>query len=726
MQTNELEIHGTLEKVIFHNEDNGYTVLSLNPNQKGQSEITVVGSMPKPELGVSLKVRGTYVTNSRFGRQFKMTSYEQERPADLQGIKVYLSSGLIKGIGPAFAEKIVKKFGLETFHVMDTDIDQLSSISGITQKKLEQIKNAWEDHTNSRELIVFLQAHNITVNMAVRIYRYYGSSALNIVKQNPYRLALDDISGIGFVRADELAKKLGFDENDSLRAKAATLYMLSMLNSEGHVYYPKDRLVALIHDKFNVQYEGIEDAINDLALEERIFIDELEDCEAIYLARYHMYETKLSYYLSRIINSPKSITFLEPEEAVQKVIKNLNLELAAEQKEAVITAAKAKVMVLTGGPGTGKTTIVKGIIELFAEKNAKILMAAPTGRAAKRMGEAVGREAKTIHRLLEYSPTEEGFAKNENNPLTCGLLVIDEASMMDLMLAYHLLKAVPAGATVVFVGDINQLPSVGAGNVLKDFINSGAMPVVELLEVFRQAAESEIITNAHRINKGEVPPLEASKEVLSDFYFLRNREPGKIAEMIVDLVQNHIPRRFKLDSIEDIQVLTPMHKGDIGSSNLNDLLQKALGRKNSPVIKRGDKEFKLGDKVMQIRNNYDKDVFNGDIGRISHIDTTERTLSVKYDDRIVPYESDELDEIVMAYAISIHKSQGSEYPAVVIPVSTQHFIMLQRNLIYTGITRGKKLVILVGETKALAIAVGNNKMQKRFTHLANRLSLNNK
>ncbi|MEG2005368.1 MAG: AAA family ATPase, partial [Bilophila sp.] len=503
--------------------------------------------------------------------------------------------------------------------------------------------------------------------------------------------------------------KLGFEKEHPLRIQAGTLYTLLKLVDEGHVYYPRQELVTQTCTQLDVAAEQVETALDDLAQEERVVLEQLDDQVGVYISRFHHYESKIAFYLHRILASPKSVSFPDPDGLVDTVVAGLGIELAEEQLNAVRTASKSKMMVLTGGPGTGKTTILNAIIRVFAERKAKILLAAPTGRAAKRMSEASGREARTLHRLLEYSPQEDGFVRNEDNPLACGLLVVDEASMMDTMLAYHLLKATPLGATVVFVGDIHQLPSVGPGNVLRDLIASGAMPVVELVEVFRQAAASEIICNAHLINKGEIPHLESSRDRLSDFYFMRQQDPERVVDTIVDLVKNHIPRRFGLDAVNDIQVLAPMHRGTVGAANLNQRLQEALNP-SGEALQRGERFFRLGDKVMQIRNNYEKDIYNGDIGRISLVNSKEKCLVVRFDDRPVSYKWEELDEIVAAYAISIHKSQGSEYPAVVIPLMTQHYMLLQRNLIYTGVTRGKRLVVLVGESRALAMAVNNNRM----------------
>ncbi|WP_027181859.1 ATP-dependent RecD-like DNA helicase [Oleidesulfovibrio alaskensis] len=716
----QVELVGTLERVVFHNEENGYTVFRLKV-QGNRDQVTVVGHMVEPQAGVALSLKGDWTENPRFGRQFQMSSFDQVLPATLEGIRHYLSSGLIKGVGEKMAGRIVETFGTGTFNVLDDEPERMLEVEGVGQKLMERIRDGWAEHRGIRDLIMFLQPHGVSTSYAVRIYRHYGQQALAVVRENPYRLAMD-IRGIGFLTADAVAQKLGFARDCDLRAEAGLLYMLMRLTEDGHVYYPRDELVIQTSDKLEISAPMVDQAIDNLQLEERIVLDETDSGQAVYLSRYHRYESGISHYLRRILHSPKSVSGGDEDALVDEIVAGLDITLAEEQEQAVRTAARSKVMVLTGGPGTGKTTIINAIIKVFAAMKARILLAAPTGRAAKRMSETSGRESKTIHRLLEYIPREDGFSRNENNPLACSLLVVDEASMMDTMLMYHLLKAVPLGATVVFVGDVNQLPSVGPGNVLQDVIRSGVVDVVELVEVFRQAQESEIICNAHLINQGEIPSLESSKDRLSDFYFIRQEDPDRVADMVVDLVKNHIPRRFRLDSINDIQVLTPMHKGTAGAANLNTRLQEALNPKTL-VIQRGERQFRLDDKVMQIRNNYEKDVFNGDIGRICRLDKEERELTVRFDEeRNVVYEFSELDELVPAYAISVHKSQGSEYPAVVMPVLTQHYVLLQRNLLYTGVTRGKRLVVLVGSQRALAIAVKNNKMQKRFTYLAQRLA----
>ena len=498
-----VELQGTLERVVFHNEENGYTVFRVRPEGKDEVDlVTVVGHMGSPQAGASLRIKGRWVNNARFGRQVQMDSFESLLPATAEGIKLYLASGLIKGIGKSIAARIVKAFGEDTLRIFDEEPQRLLEISGITQKKLVTIVECWTEHQGVRNLVQFLQPHDIGASFAVRIYKHYGPQALSIVQENPYRLAMD-IRGIGFLTADALAAKLGFESEHPLRIQAGTLYTLMKQIDDGHVYYPRRALVEQTCSQLGIAEEFVEEAVDCLAREERVVLEELDDEIGVYLTRFHHYESKIAYYLRRILASPKSVRFPKADEVVEKVVSRLGITLAEEQLEAVRTSATSKVMVLTGGPGTGKTTILNAIIQVFAENKAKILLAAPTGRAAKRMSEAIGREARTIHRLLEYTPKDDGFARNEDNPLACGLLVVDEASMMDTMLAYHLLKAAPLGATIVFVGDVHQLPSVGPGNVLGDLIASGAMPVVELVEVFRQAAESEIVCNAHLINRGE-------------------------------------------------------------------------------------------------------------------------------------------------------------------------------------------------------------------------------
>ncbi|WP_300909650.1 AAA family ATPase, partial [uncultured Desulfovibrio sp.] len=578
-----VELTGSVERVVFHNEENGYTVLRLLPDKAlpgasrvtgappravSRDPVTCVGHMVSPQAGVHLRVAGRWVNNARFGRQVEFSGCEEMLPATSEGIRLYLASGLIKGVGEELAGRIVQAFGTDTIRVLDEEPERLLQVRGVGRKSLARIQESWAEHRGMRDLLLFLQPHGITPAYAVRIYRAYGSQALNVVRENPYRLAMD-IHGIGFVTADAAAAKLGFEPDHPLRIQAGTLYILQKATDDGNVYLPEARLAREVCSQLNVEPEQALEAIAALELDERLVREELEapgqavpdetnaeDGEdgnevGVYLRRYHHCETKTAFYLQRLLHSPKAVRFENPDALVDRIAGQLPIALAPEQLEAVRTAARSKIMVLTGGPGTGKTTIINAIIKLFGEVRARILLAAPTGRAAKRMAETSGREARTIHRLLEYSPKEDGFARNEDNPLACGLLVVDEASMMDTLLFYHLLKAVPLGATLVLVGDVYQLPSVGPGNVLADIIASGVTPVVELTEIFRQSAESAIICNAHLINHGEVPNLESSRERLSDFYFIHQNNPEKAADMMVDLVKNHIPRRFGLDPVDD-------------------------------------------------------------------------------------------------------------------------------------------------------------------------------
>jgi exodeoxyribonuclease V alpha subunit len=578
--------------------------------------------------------------------------------------------------------------------------------------------------------MLFLQSHGVSSGYAAKIYKQYGNGAIRIVQENPYRLATD-IFGIGFITADKIAEKLGFAKDSEIRAEAGILYVLHELTDEGHVYYPYEPLIEKCKEILDIDREIIVKAFGTIAADKRIVIEDInqdpaefqENNKAVYLAGYHIAEKNLAARLKTLINAPQSIRKIDAEKAIQWVQEKLSITLADKQVEAIKCAAKSKVMVITGGPGTGKTTIINAVLKIFSAIKTRLMLAAPTGRAAKRMSEATGHEAKTIHRMLEYNMRKGGFQKNEESPLDCQLLIVDEASMIDTLLMHHLMKAIPVTATFIMVGDVNQLPSVGAGNVLKDIIDSGIAPVVQLNEIFRQAKESSIIVNAHMINEGKIPNIKYSQDKLDDFYFIQQEDPEEVLELIINLVKDRIPKRFGFDPINDIQVLTPMHRGIVGAANLNVELQKALNPGEEGLV-RGGRNFRVNDKVMQITNNYDKEVYNGDIGRIASIDEEAQEVTVIVDDREVTYDYSDLDELVHAYAVSVHKSQGSEYPSVVIPILTQHYVLLQRNLLYTGVTRGKKLVILVGTKKAMAIAVRNNKTEKRYTLLKQRLMMN--
>jgi len=686
--------------------------------------VTIVGNLMAPTPGEIFQMRGEWANHPKYGEQFKIVQYKSMVPASVYGIEKYLGSGLIRGIGPVMAKRIVQVFGKETLEVIEKDTEKLAEVHGIGKKRIGMIKKAWEEQKEIREVMLFLQTHGVSSGYATKIFKQYGNRSIEVVKENPYRLAMD-IFGIGFLTADRIAEKLGFAKDSEVRAEAGILYVLHQLSDDGHVYFPYEPLIEKCQEILGVERDVIIRALGTIAAQEKIIIEDLDkeaEKKAVYLAKFHFSETSTAARIRTLVKAPKSIRKIDSEKALEWVQGQLSITLAEKQMQAVKTAIENKVMVITGGPGTGKTTIINAILKIFSKLKVGILLAAPTGRAAKRMSEATGYEAKTIHRMLEYSIQKGGFQKDEEDPLECDLLIMDEASMIDIILMHHLLKAVPVQATLILVGDVNQLPSVGAGNVLRDIIASGTVPVVELNEIFRQAKESLIIVNAHRINSGQIPPLKPSKEKLDDFYFIEQEDPEEVLKTLLDLVKKRIPQRFRFDAIDDIQVLTPMHRGTVGASNLNLELQGALNPSEDELI-RGSRAFHVKDKVMQIRNNYDKEVFNGDIGRITRIDQENQEVTISFDGKEVIYDYPDLDEIVLAYAVSVHKSQGSEYPAVIIPLLTQHYVLLQRNLIYTAVTRGKKLVVLVGTKKALAIAVRNNKTEKRYTYLKNRLAV---
>ena len=724
------ELTGQIEHITYTNPENGYTIARVRV--AGRSEaVTVLGRMIAPAPGETLRMKGEWVQHPVYGQQYRITAYERTEPATVEGIEKYLGSGMMKGLGPVMAKRIVAHFGKETLNVIDTAIERLSEVEGIGRKRIEMIRSAWQDQSEIREVMIFLQAHDVSAGYAGKIFGRYGRKAITVVKENPYRLA-SDVRGIGFLTADRIAAKLGFPADSALRVTAGVLYVLDKLSEEGHIYFPYEQLIDRCRDTLSVGADLVGRAMVDLAAAGRIVVEEFSDeparegtgRRAVYLKAHHVCETGIARRIRVLIAAAKTIRRIHAERALKWVQQRLALELATAQIEAVRAAIAEKVLVITGGPGTGKTTIVNAVLQIFAKAGASVLLAAPTGRAAKRLSETCGREAVTIHRLLEFTMARGGFQRNEQNPLSVDLLVVDEASMIDTVLMYHLLKAVPQGATLILVGDVHQLPSVGPGTVLKDIIDSNTACVVELNEIFRQASQSRIIVSAHLINQGLLPDLQfrdRPDQAATDFYFIQQPEPDRVVEIIVELTHSRIPHRFGFDPLRDIQVLTPMHRGQVGATNLNRRLQQELNP-GRDVIDRGEQSFRAGDKVMQVRNNYDKEVFNGDIGRIRRIDSFSRQVIVDFDDREVAYEAADLDEIVPAYAISVHKSQGSEYPAVVVPVLTQHYIMLQRNLIYTAVTRGRELVVMVGTRKALAIAVKNDRPQHRYTHLASRLA----
>jgi exodeoxyribonuclease V alpha subunit len=719
-----ISLTGQIEKITFTSEDTGYTVAKVRV-QGRKDLVTVVGSLMSPVMGELLYMKGEWIRHPKFGDQFRVSEFSSMIPETPSGIEKYLGSGLIKGVGPVMAGRIVRKFGKKTLEIIENDIGKLSAVDGIGEKRIAMIGRAWEDQKEIRNVMLFLHAHDIGSGYAVKIFRQYGNRAVALLKDNPYRLATD-ISGIGFITADRIGTKLGFPKNSEERIESGIIYTLFSLSEEGHVYYPCGALAENSARMLGVGLHDVNEGIKRAEAAGKIVVEELEEAigdaegrSAAFLAKYHFCETGISELLKKLVKTDLPFQRVDSDRAVKWVQILLSIKLAGKQVEAVKCALHSKVMVITGGPGTGKTTIINSVIKIFSRMKKKTVLAAPTGRAAKRMSEATGHEAKTIHRMLEYNVERGGFQKNGENPIDCDVLIVDESSMIDTVLMFHLLKAVPLKAVLIFVGDINQLPSVGAGNVLGDIISSKLVPVVTLSEIFRQAKESSIIVNAHRVNSG-LMPLIGSDGNLSDFYFIEQDNPERIVEIIRELVTDRIPKRFGLDPFTEIQVLSPMNRGLIGTSNLNDVLQKALNPGEAAVV-RGDRNYRQGDKVMQIRNNYGRDVFNGDTGIIAGIIPENRSMLISFDKRVVEYDFQDLDEIVLSYAVSVHKSQGSEYPAVVVPVHTQHYILLQRNLIYTAMTRGRNLVVMVGTKKALAIGINNGRTQMRYTYLKERL-----
>lgn len=716
-----------VERITYYNEEDHYTIAKVKIEGKN-SLATVVGTLYSVVPGELLKIEGEWSVHPRFGEQFRVTSYETLLPATAKGIERYLGSGMIKGIGPQMAKRLVAQFGEKTLDVIDADISRLHEVPGIGEKRIGMIKGAWSEQKEVRNVMVFLQGNGVSPAYAAKIYRFYGNDAVRIVRDNPYRLAVD-IFGIGFLTADRIAENLGIEKEAPFRIETGILYVLGQLAEEGHLYFPHDELVGKASSVLEVPASKIPPALASLAAEKKIIIEDgsfgrgpAGDYGAglIYIASLYSAEEGIADALGRLASHPKQMAIIDIDEALRSRGESAGINFSEKQLDAVRAYLEQKILVITGGPGTGKTTIIKGIITIASMTGQKVLCAAPTGRAAKRMTEATGIESRTIHRLLEYNPRDlssgTGFKRNESNPLEAGLIIIDEASMIDAPLMHHLLKAIPARATLVLVGDTDQLPSVGPGNVLKDIIASGCVHTVRLNEIFRQSQQSMIIVNAHRINGGQMPLTVSG----NDFVFIEEDDPEKVLDHVINLSANIIPSRFGLRPLEDIQILTPMHRGVVGVTNINVRLQEVLNRSRDTVSRAG-RVFKTADKVIQTRNNYEKDVYNGDIGRIAGIDREMQEARVDFDGRTVTYDFSELDELILAYAISVHKSQGSEYPAVIIPVLTQHYLLLQRNLIYTAVTRGKKLVYMVGTKKALSIAIRNDKTRKRYSLLAERL-----
>ncbi len=720
-------LQGSVERITFTNEENGYSVIKIKvPGRR--EPVSVVGNFVSVTPGEVLRMEGSWGVHARFGEQFKVDRYETAVPDSVHGIGKYLGSGLIKGIGPVMAKRIVSRFGAQTLEVIDGTPERLREVEGIGAYRLDQIRKAWEDQKDIRELMIFLRGHGVSAAFATRIFKHYGKASLEVVRENPYQLAMD-VSGIGFLTADQIAQRLGIPLDSPLRADGGVAYVLHHAAEEGHVCVPRGWLLDQCEKLLEIPRPILEQAVERQAAAQRLVKESLPaevatgfgDEEAVYLRGYHLAETQTARRLLYLESFLAMQTRVDPEQAITWLRPKLPFTLAPLQEEAVKRALTEKVLVITGGPGTGKTTLIRAVLALYRHMDARVCLAAPTGRAAKRLSEATRHSASTIHRLLEYSPHLGGFQRNEQRPLGADLVIVDEASMLDILLMHHLLKAVPSQATLVLVGDVDQLPSVGPGNVLLDVIRSERFAVVRLTEIFRQARQSQIVINAHLVREGKFPRLQTDNaEKLQDFYFIEKEEPEEVLEVIVKLCRDRIPARFGFDPVEDIQVLTPMNRGAVGTHRLNQELQQALNPRGHS-FERGGAVYRLNDKVMQLRNNYDKDVFNGDLGRIRKIDTENQQIDVEVDGRSVAYDFSELDELALAYAATVHKAQGSEYPAVVFPLLTQHYVMLQRNLLYTAMTRARKLVVIVGSKKALAIALNNHRIQKRFTLLSERL-----
>ncbi|MFH0880798.1 MAG: ATP-dependent RecD-like DNA helicase [Lentisphaerota bacterium] len=711
-------VEGYVERITFHNEETGFCVLRVKA--RGHSVlVTVVGLLPSVHAGEWLTAHGVWKIDPKHGRQFDAAQIKISPPDSIEGIEKYLGSGLIKGIGPHYAARLVKAFGKEVFDVIENRSALLTRVEGIGDIRRTKIKTSWNEQKTVRAIMTFLLAHGVSIMRAFRIYKTYGEEAVEKVRLDPYCLARD-IHGIGFKTADQIAENLGIARESELRARAGIAFVLQELSEQGHCAYPRSQLIAQSTELLAIPEEIIVQALlHELELKRLISHPGPDGEDLIYLAALDRAEEDVARIFKELLSGPHPCPSFDLQAARQWVEKQLKIELAPGQAEAFNQAMVSKVLVITGGPGVGKTTVLKAILKVLTAKHVRPVLCAPTGRAAKRMAEITGLEAKTIHRLLAFDPGKAVFRFNRSQPLEGDVFIIDETSMIDVVLASHLLKAIPKRGAVILVGDIDQLPSVGPGCVLRDVIESGVVPVSRLNHVFRQALGSSIVTNAHRVNEGHLPEFPPPKTI-SDFYFVEAEDPSRACDMVVKLVAESVPSKFRFNPLRDIQVLTPMQKGELGARNLNLRLQTALNPKGAAIEKYGW-TYRVSDRVMQIVNDYDKDVFNGDVGSIKEIDEVDREIKVSFDDKTVSYDFQELDELVLAYAMTIHKSQGSEYPCVILPIHTQHFVMLQRNLLYTGITRAKKLVILVGSQKALGMAVRRMDSRKRITTLQERL-----
>ena len=713
-----IRLEGPVERVTFHSEDSGFFVVRVKC--KGQRDlVTMTGSTPSITAGEYVEAQGIWFNDARHGVQFKVQKIKTVTPTTIEGIEKYLGSGMVKGIGPHFAKRLVKAFGEQVFDIIEESPNRLMELDGIGKKRREKITSAWSEQKVVREIMVFLQSHGVGTVRAVRIYKTYGEASVAKVQENPYRLALD-IHGIGFKTADQLAMQLGIDRVSLIRAQAGVRHVLQEFSGEGHCAQYFQKLVESSVKLLEIPEETIKDAIQAEVNEGRLTPETIKEEPCLFLTPLHRAELGVANHVKRLLAGESSWSAIDLDKAIPWVEKKNDIQLSASQKEAIEQAVRKKFCIITGGPGVGKTTVVNSILKIIVAKRAHVTLCAPTGRAAKRLSESTGQEATTIHRLLEFDPSKFDFKKNAENPLATDLLVVDESSMVDIVLMNQLLRAVPDNAAVLLVGDVDQLPSVGPGAVLGDLMESGKVPVARLTEIFRQAATSQIITGAHAINRGQAP-RQSRKGEETDFYYMTGDEPEELFAKLMSVVTKRLPEKFGFDPVKDIQVLAPMNRGGLGARSLNVALQEALNADALPKVTRFGWTFAPGDKVIQTVNNYDKEVFNGDIGTVSSIDVEEGELMIDFEGREVNYQVNELDEVSLAYATTIHKSQGSEYPCVVIPMAMQHFTLLERNLLYTGVTRGKQLVVLIGQAKAVGMAARNVKSARRLTNLPERL-----
>jgi exodeoxyribonuclease V alpha subunit len=712
-------ICGSIERVTFHNPENGFCVLRVQV--AGKRELcTVVGTSICINAGEYIECDGTWINDKNHGLQFKAAKLTIAQPSTIAGIEKYLASGLVKGIGPGFAKRLIDAFGLKVFEVIEKNPEKLSKIAGLGGKRKQALLDAWEEQKKVREIVVFLHQHGVGTARAVRIYKTYGENAISIIKKNPYQLA-QDIRGLGFKTADLLALNLGIATNSPLRAEAGVMHVLQDHNSNGDCAALVDVLISASTELLGISNEIIKSAINKQLLDKKLIAADFNGRPGVFLEPIYQAEVNVTNNIATLLNGATTWHDINIDQALPWVEKENNIVLSDSQREAIRLAIHSKVLIITGGPGVGKTTIVNSILKIISRKIDKILLCAPTGRAAKRLSESTGMEAKTLHRLLSFQPHSRKFKHDADNPLDANLIVVDETSMVDILMMQHLLKAVPEHCAIIFVGDVDQLPSIGPGSVLANFIDSQRIPTVRLTEIYRQAASSQIILNAHSINAGRMPRLRYAPEDMSDFYFVAANTPEEIQAKLLTIVGSRIPSSFNLDPIRQVQVLSPMNKGSLGTRSLNIELKSILNLTKQHEIQRYGTTFSINDKVIQLVNNYDKEVYNGDIGFITEIDLENNQAFIDFEDKIVQYGFDEFDELSLAYAITVHKAQGSEYSAVVLPLAVQHYSLLERNLIYTGVTRGKGLVVIVGQEKALELAIKNNNSGKRLTKLSERL-----